>query len=587
MDPLPDMVPTASGDLTKTPLAHVIVFVADRKLHGSLLLHGDDGSRSTILTAAGVPAKVFTSYPGTNLGRVLLQLGYVDDDVLDDSWNTAETTGQLHGEILRSIGAVDEAQLVAGLREQMMRRLLQVFEKLGERTTYSFYLNVNLLHDYGGPELTPIDPYRIVWDGMRLRPNDPSIDPTLARLGSAPIGINSLSDLQRYGFGTQEMKVIEMLALRPMSLAQVLDLDVMPVRQLKVLIYSLFITKGILLMPTSTVELISDRPPAAHQSVPVPRGLGLGEMETPDSAPVARVALKKAVAQSPKPSMPPTLVKEKVLERASQIDNEDLFEVLGIDRGAPSNVAQSAYFGLAKLWHPDRLPEQLSGVRDAASKVFARMSEAHRTLTDPDKRARYLVALDKGAEALEEQAKVEKVIAATIEYQKAEVFLRKRDLGNALKFALNAYEGDPEQAHHVALYAWVLAQQPETQNSKAFGQSLVLLEKAIALNPLCEQAFFFRASLLKQLGKSAAALRDFRKVVELNPRNVDANREVRLTIMRGESKSEAPGGRSTQTKSGFRSTASQEVDWSKDSLSDVVGKLFRKRTPDGGRKTRS
>jgi hypothetical protein len=39
--------------------------------------------------------------------------------------------------------------------------------------------------------------------------------------------------------------------------------------------------------------------------------------------------------------------------------------------------------------------------------------------------------------------------------------------------------------------------------------------------------------LYKRLGKAELAARDFRKSAELNPRNIDAVREVRLHTMRG------------------------------------------------------
>ena len=59
-----------------------------------------------------------------------------------------------------------------------------------------------------------------------------------------------------------------------------------------------------------------------------------------------------------------------------------------------------------------------------------------------------------------------------------------------------------------------------------------MLDKAIAMNTRCEKAYFWRGMLYKRLGKTELAARDFRKVGELNPRNIDAAREVRLHTMR-------------------------------------------------------
>ena len=601
MDPPPDMIPTATGDLVRTPLAHVIVFVADRKLTGSLVLRGDDGSNSTVYLSSGAPSKVCTTYPGTYLGRVLLQLGYIDDEQLEASLEEMRRTGMLHGELLLATGLIDEAQLVAGLREQMMRRLLKVFEKVREFTTYSFYSSTNLLEDYGGSELTPVDPYRVMWEGMHLRPNDPSIDPTIARLGTSLIGINSQADFRRLGFGQQEHRVVEMLGLMPMTMAQVLDLNVMPIRQLKLLMYCLLITKGIVMVPAptsantanasggklSSAQVGSSVLTQDRQAVEAPQsstrlGYRLSDDDPPASVPMARMRLKKAIAQKAQkakiPSDPP-ISKRIFLDRARHIESEDYFQVLGIDRGATASEAQTAYFALAKQWHPDRIPPQFDEARDAAARVFTRMTDAYRTLTDPEKRAQYMVALEKGVEEFEEQAKVQRVIDATIEYQKAEVYLRRRDYSNALHAARKAYDGAPEEAHHIALYAWLLSQQPEALQNKDFEPSIALLSKAIELNARCEQAYLYRAMLLKQLGKASAALRDFRRVVELNPRNVDASREVRFATMRGGPKDgveDRASLRPTARPSG-KPSSSPGINWSKDSMTDIFEKLFKKK----------
>lgn len=581
MDRTSELIPTAQGDLVKTPLAHLIVFIADKKLTGSLVLHGDDGSTSTLYFSTGAPAKVKTTYPGTYLGRVLLQLGYIDDELLESTVLEMQQTGTLHGQLLRSMGAIDEAQLVAGLREQMMRRILKIFEKVGDVTTYAFYGDINLLDDFGGRELTPMDPYRVVWEGMHVRPNDPSIDPTLARLAAAPIGINTNADFRRFGFGPPEGKVIELLALRPMSVAQVLDLNIMPIRQLKLLLYVLMITRGIVVVPVQT-SAPARKPQASEPAVVAPnappdssRTGSEAAQASRQAVPMARVKLKKVAASST--VTPMALSPQDIQQRASQVDAESYFEVLGVDQNASPDVVRSAYFSLAKQWHPDRLPDSYHEVRDDAAKVFARMSDAFQTLSDPDKRAQYVEALEKGGTNKDEQAKVQQVIEATIEYQKAEVYLRKHDLGKALRSAQKAYEGDPEQSHHLALYAWVLSQQPEAQQSKDFETSLRLLDQAIKLDARCEQAFFYRAMLNKQLGKHASALRDFKQVVELNPRNIEASREVRLATMRGGAKALADEKPTSTERTKTKPGASESINWTQDSVGDIFGKLFKKK----------
>ena len=62
----------------------------------------------------------------------------------------------------------------------------------------------------------------------------------------------------------------------------------------------------------------------------------------------------------------------------------DLYEVLGVERGAAEEDIKKAYRQLAMKWHPDRNP----GNKEAEEK-FKEVAEAYEVLHDPEKRARY------------------------------------------------------------------------------------------------------------------------------------------------------------------------------------------------------
>ena len=245
--------------------------------------------------------------------------------------------------------------------------------------------------------------------------------------------------------------------------------------------------------------------------------------------------------------------RETITKRAETIDNESFFEVLGVQENAAPDVVQSAYFQLAKQFHPDRLPPQLADVREAAARCFGRMSEAFQTLSDLEKRSRYVEVL-RGKSGAAEEKQVERIVQATLDFQKADVFLRKHELTMAEAFAQKACTNDPGQPEYQALLAWIQVCKAEKENrlSSSFAEPLRELTAAIDKESRCERALFYRAQLLKKLGKSEAALRDFRLVAELNPRNIDAAREVRLHEMRGDSpKKDAKDDNSKQAKSGL------------------------------------
>jgi tetratricopeptide (TPR) repeat protein len=224
---------------------------------------------------------------------------------------------------------------------------------------------------------------------------------------------------------------------------------------------------------------------------------------------------------------------EEIVRRAASIDRSDYFAMLEVRRDATLEDVQASFFSLAKKWHPDRLAPELTPVRDACSRVFARMSEAHSTLSDPAKRESYMQLLTDGSGSPETQQKVAKVIDAATNFQKAEVCLRRGDHAQAEALCQLALDADATQSDYLAMMAWLLALKPENQSPEQTAKSIAMLSAAIKLNARCEMAYFWRGMLLRRLGKTDAAMRDFKEAVDLNPRNIDAAREVRLHRMRG------------------------------------------------------
>ncbi len=280
-------------------------------------------------------------------------------------------------------------------------------------------------------------------------------------------------------------------------------------------------TRGSMIPPSSP----NSRPPGRMNIAPPP--------------PPASTPAPPQTQRSPRSGAPPASVKpdagereREILERAENIDREDYFTMLGVSQDAPAEQVRAAYFGLAKSWHPDRLPAELANVRDACARVFSRMSEAHNALSDSERREEYMRLLREGGATPESQAVISRVIEAATTFQKAEICMKRNDLAQAEQLCRHANELDPMQADYLALLAWLDAQKADNQTAKASLECITALDRALSLNDRCERAYFYRGMLHKRLGNMQSAVRDFREAAELNPRNIDAVREVRLYGMR-------------------------------------------------------
>ena len=175
-----------------------------------------------------------------------------------------------------------------------------------------------------------------------------------------------------------------------------------------------------------------------------------------------------------------------------------------------------------------RLGPDLADVRELATKVFARMSEAHQIVCDPVRRKEYDVLRKNGGGSAEEQEQVQRVIRAATAFQKAEVLMKRNDNAAALDEARKAVELDPSQADYIALLGWI----ESTQLNANLEELLARIEKAQRMEPNNTRIRWYRGSLLKRLGKPGKAIGDFRFIVENDPRHLDAQREIRLYEMR-------------------------------------------------------
>jgi hypothetical protein len=668
--------PTASGSFIKTPFAHLLVYALERRLSGTFEFSHGAMSIATMLVVGGCPAKLRTQEPIHFLGNVMLELGMITPEQLQDSLDRMQESPRLQGQILLELGVMDQAYLDAGLRAQVERKVEHLFS-FSTETLFAYYDGVDLLQGFGGPP-TPIDAFPVLWRGVRESPAWEHVDATLRRIGNAFIRPSAAAQLERFAFTAQELQVVEMLRHRPARMVDVTSVLGPGVGQ--VLVYLLMIMKQVDLVDPSQVQgAVAPRPPppSSNPALPpssgqafarvqlqrqaarpviveevvslasganderasspgiAPGGHAFGMSQAPSGAfgpptpmtpepvdppvqapviqppaapaggrlmdigsmisqtiqqssapPAMPNAAAPAVPQAapvplvpaPPGSMPPAeadaavpargltaeqnALKTKILERADQITSQDYFQMLAVDRDATGDVVQKAFFGLAKVWHPDRLPPALVDVKDACSKVFTHLSEAHATLMDPKKRQDYMTLLRDGGATPEEQAKIQAILEAATEFQKAE-FLLKRNMSDPQAYVIvkRCVALDDEQADYLATLAWLDAQKPMWLSSEKTREKILLLDRCVQKNPNCERAYFYRAMLWKRIDEAAKALKDFKKAAELNPRNLDAMREVRLHAIRKQPATSATGARTSKPP---------------EPLGGLFGKLFKK-----------
>lgn len=209
-------------------------------------------------------------------------------------------------------------------------------------------------------------------------------------------------------------------------------------------------------------------------------------------------------------------------DAAQKLLAADYFAALGVPRTASPEDVKKAFLERVRTWHPDRVPPGLEELRPLFQKVFGRLELARATASDPTRRARYVEELSSSGDVLAAEA--------TLEFRKAEVLLKKNDAAGAEKHLKRAVQLAPAHVESQVLLVWLQAK-PDSPVAR-LRELATDLSRLIGRESTSDRAYYYRGQLRKRLDLAKEAHADFVKAAALNPKDVDAAREIRIYNMR-------------------------------------------------------
>jgi curved DNA-binding protein CbpA len=372
-----------------------------------------------------------------------------------------------------------------------------------------------------------LDPLAQIWQFIKVNLAPAELNVALARLGSREVKLHAHSRVQRFGFSIKIQNLLDVVRTKPQTLDALRKTGLVDPDTLHRVLYTLAVTRH-LDMGREDLEPMGVGGFAKHSVAPrVDSGMQLRVTATPrnESAPSERAQGNAALR----------LELEQLL---GKLDSLNHYQLLALPDDAQVPAIQSAFLVLAKKWHPDRWRGDLSDANRDASRVFARLREAYQTLTDDTLRAAYDTQRQSKKDEEAEQDLVRQILHAAGQFHQAQILAKKHDFAAAEALAYQAFQEDPTQLEYGAFYAWAAVQNPQ-RKEKDFDGLIGLLNHAVADSKDNVQLRYYRAVVLKRAGRLQEAIKDFHFVHEVDPKHVEAAREIRLFAKRADEAREA------------------------------------------------
>ncbi len=440
------------------------------------------------------------------LGMLLLRQGKITQEQYDKALTDASEYHSRLGISLIKLGYLTPAKLNDALKSQVYEKLLHCF--MGETGTFSFKFNNRFIDDI---IIYKMIPQKIILEGVKKNFSYNRLQPFLKNIRTKKLKVHKklYANVDLFSFNTEELKIISILknaciydeiALRPR----------VDKKLLAQLLFVLSVTK--FLVVAERRELFIDEEAEQKEKTPA---------ESKTKTPQAETA-PRAKRDSDA---------ELIYETYINIKAVDYYTLLGVGRDDDMETIKSAYIKLVKKFHPDRFsnignPELLQ----KSNEIFSKVTNAFRTLTDNSKKIQYDYKLDHPKEA-EILSNANEIIKSEVEFLRGEKLLKVREYQKAQDAFEYSMKLNPDEPEYKCYYGWAYFLNQSNDKKKKVRVAKKFINEAMESNPNLESGHYFLAVIARFVGELEKSARHFKKVLQINPSHIDAQRALKLLLV--------------------------------------------------------
>ena len=503
--------PAAKGDLTTTPLVHMLVYMLDHALTGTVELIEPDATSHLVGFVRGVPVRVRTGRIMAPLGAQLVASGLLHDGDAAEAVSRARSEGIRLGEYLLSRELIARMDLLRALEMQVPRKI-EALVNLPLSSTYAFYRDVDLFDDVAEP--LEVDPLRVTLAAARAWRDRARLRKTLERVSALVLQLHADAALDLVELDATERAALTELRAQPCTSSELIGRMSAARDTVESLIFVGIVTRQFVI-PGQPKPPMGVRPRVRSTNPsPLPDRISSMPLQgAPHSVRAPSVSRAPAGPSPPAPSVrsipdAPSSVRS-IPEAPSSVRSlpaapSSSPAITGHSTPVPGSgrpQKKISWSDLVASGRPSR-PVMQSVRAPSPAPVRQTPRPMRPPLTPKQKEA---------IEAL----------------KRAELALAHKEINGAVRLVKKAQDIDSTVSDVNAFAIWVNALSGALKPQAANAELAIIL----AEDEGCTRARLYRAKLLKRENKLQEARTEFERVLTEEPENKDAQNELKLLIL--------------------------------------------------------
>lgn len=509
-------------------MEHIGHFLRDihfKKKNGCLV-YKQKGLQKYLFFQKGILVMVKTTQPQELLGEILLKLGKISVETfkkIDQYINPTQSIGKT----LIKEGLLTKEDLNDGLMFQMREVTLNIFPLFGGK--FEFQVRKDLSRKRFEYKMNVPD---LIEEGIRRMDYNPELEKYLKTRIPFYKKTDSLGRLT-----TEEKELLRTIDGKSPAEKLFHSVNFPPEHYWKSL-YLFYCLELIDVKDAKVEEEVPEKEKKPEKPVPSKK-----KKAKKVSVPVSAVAKEEKIEEEEKEEkvtveeekMAPEVIDDETRKKIAdleelnrEVESMNYYQILNIERDATPQEVKSAYFEMARKYHPDRFNRELpQDSRDMIEEVFGHITRAFQTLNNEKEKQDYDAKLDK-PEEVDRKALEQK---ADVKFRQGKSLYNRGKYEEALVYFEEAIRIKSNKANYFLFLAKAESKVPSF-NEKAEED----FHKAIELEPWDAGHFFALGEYYDQEGLSVKAKKQYKKALDIDPEHEMALKALGLTGTPGKKK---------------------------------------------------